>query len=109
MFLFTGNHYSIMGVTGDKPRPALSGDASKATAAELNATWGPFAANSGTYEIKDGILTTHPVVAKNPAAMAPGWAGTAYSFKIEGKTLSLTSIKSATTSNPVTLKLTRVE
>jgi len=109
MFLFTGNHYSLVAVTGDKARPELPQDPSKATAAELNATWGPFAANSGTYEIQGGMLTTHPIVAKNTRAMAPGWAGTVYSFKIEGKALSLTSIKSATTPNPVTLKLTRIE
>jgi hypothetical protein len=40
LYLFTANYYSNMAVTSDKPRPALANDAWKASAAELNATWG---------------------------------------------------------------------
>jgi hypothetical protein len=85
-------------------------DTSTATAAELNAVYGPFTANSGTYEVKGGTLTTHPLLAKNPAVMAPGAANT-YSFKIEGKTLTLTSVTGGRgpVTNPVTFKLTRIE
>lgn len=110
LYLFTGNHYSIMSVNSDKPRPALPEDLSKATAAELTATYGPFTANSGTYEIQGGMATTHPSVAKNPGVMAPGAANTA-SFKIEGKILTLTNVKTSQgpVTNPTTLKLTRIE
>jgi Lipocalin-like domain len=110
LYLFTGNHYSIQSVNSDKPRPTLPQDTAKSTGAELNATWGPFTANTGTYEIQGNTLTTHPIVAKNPNVMAPGTANT-YSFKIEGKTLTLTAVKNTLgpVTNPTTLKLTRVE
>ena len=110
LYLFTGGHYSILSVNSDQPRPDLPQDTSKATAADLNSVWGPLTANSGTYEIKGGTLTTHPMVAKNPAVMASGNAFTT-SFKIEGKTLTLTTITGlrGPVTNPTTLTLTRVE
>jgi hypothetical protein len=70
LIIFTGGYYSIMVVTGDKARPALPQDISKATAAELLAVWRPFTANSGTYEIKGSTLTTHPTVAKAKRALS---------------------------------------
>jgi hypothetical protein len=88
LFLFTGNHYSMMVVGGDKPRPALPDDLSKATSDQLRATYAPITANSGTYEIQGDTLIMHPSVAKNPNAMAPG-SNVRQSFKIEGKTLTL--------------------
>ena len=110
LYIFTGNHYSIITVNSDKPRPALPQDLAKATAAELRATWDPFTANSGTYEVAGGNVTFRPAVAKNPSVMAPGTSNVS-SFKIAGTILTLTQVRNATGSvaNPATTTLTRVE
>ncbi len=65
LVIFTGKHYSMMAVLSDTPRTDVE-DPAKATAAELLAVWGPFIANSGTYEISGDTLTTQPTVAKMP-------------------------------------------
>jgi hypothetical protein len=111
LYLFTGSHYSIINVNSDGPRPDLPEDTSKAAAAQLLASWGPFTANSGTYEIKGDTVTFHPIVAKNPALMASHTA-LPRSFKIEGKTLTLITLTSpggSSPTNPATVTLTRVE
>jgi hypothetical protein len=110
LYLFTGKHYSIITVNSDQPRPDAPADASKATAAELNAVWGPFTANSGTYEISGDTLTIHQMVAKNPGVMRSG-SFTTYSMKLQGNTLTLTQTKNQNgpVNNPTTTKLTRVE
>ena len=92
LLMFTGNHYSRLLITTEEPRAALK-DQAKATAAELLATWGPFNAASGTYEISGGNLICRPLVAKNPQVMAPG-ADQTFSFKIEGNTLTTTEVRS---------------
>jgi hypothetical protein len=108
IFIFTKKHYSIMFISSDKPRPDLP--LQNATDAQRVAAWGPFSANSGTYEIKGTTLTTHPVVAKHPAVMKPG-AFVTYDFKIEGNTRLLTPKESNTVpgGNPPTYKLVRLE
>jgi hypothetical protein len=111
LYIFTAKHYSQMSVSGDKPRPAMDQAAqAKATADQLRATWGPFFANAGTYEIKGGELIRRAVVAKNPGVMASGNFSTS-SFKLEGNTLTLTtkSTNTGPTPNPTTVKLERVE
>jgi hypothetical protein len=109
LFIFTGTHYSNMTVNSDQPRTALQ-DQTKATAAELLAVFGPFTANSGTYEISGGNMTFKPFVAKNPQAMAAGAANVS-SFKIQGNTLTLTGVRNANgpVANPTTITLTRIE
>ena len=111
LYIFTRGHYSIISVTGDKPRPNQPQDLTKATAAELMASWNPFIAQAGTYEVKGGNITLRPLVAKNPTAMAPGSATATFSFKIDGKTMTL--IPQAVTQDPnlnlVSQRLTRLE
>jgi hypothetical protein len=82
----------------------------KATADELRAAWGPFAAEAGTYEITGNLITMRPVAAKNPAAMAPG-AFTTWSYRLEGKTLWVTAERNqkGPIANPVTVKCVRAE
>lgn len=65
LYIFTDRHYSIQRVTA--PRVALP--AQNATDKELAAAFGPYTANSGTYELKGATLTTRPMVAKNPNVM----------------------------------------
>ena len=108
IFIFTKKNYSIMFVSSDKPRPDLP--LQDPTDAQKVAAWGPFSANSGTYDIKGTTLTTYPVVAKHPAVMKPG-AFVTYDFKIQGNTLLLTPKDSNTVprGNPPTFKLVRLE
>jgi hypothetical protein len=91
LYLFTPTHYSMILAATNRPDIA---DASKATADELRAIWGPLLANAGTYEISGDLITIHPLVAKIPVVMKPG-ANEVYRFRIEGKTLTLRQVRNA--------------
>jgi hypothetical protein len=104
LIIFTGNYYSVMTITSDQPRPEVATEPTKVTPAQALATFGPFTANSGTYEVSGNTLTTHPLVAKNPAIMR---ATITYSFKIDGNALTLTATNGLTQGQII--KLTRVE
>jgi hypothetical protein len=107
--LITGKHYSHIQVESEGPRPAIA-DLAKASADELRATWGPFSGDAGTYEIASNTITTHPIVSKNPAAMAKG-AFTVYAIKQQGDTLWMTEQRThrGAVANPWTIKMVRVE
>lgn len=106
---FTAKHYSHIDIHADGPRPMVA-DAAKASAEELRQAWGPVVAEAGGYELTGGSIVTHPVVAKNPAAMAQG-SFTSYSYRIAGDTMWLTPQRDrrGAVQNPPTIKLTRVE
>ena len=111
LYIFTAKHYSIIRVNGTTPRPDMpQGQQDTATAAQLLAVWGPLTAQSGTYEVANGKLTTRPLVAKNTFAMASGVFATA-SYKLDGNTLTITPERNQTgpVANPTTWKLTRIE
>lgn len=106
LYIFTHKHYSIMGVTSEKPRedPPVA----TATAEQLRATYvSGFVANSGTYEVKDGVLTVRPSVAKAPSYMQPG-SSASYRYEVKGNTLILTT-NSAAGAATETVRLKRVE
>jgi len=107
--VMTARHYSRVQVEAASPRSAIA-DVAKATADELRATWGPFAAEAGTYEVTGNLITMRPVAAKNPAAMAPG-AFTTWSYRLDGNTLWVTAERNQNgpIANPVTVKSVRVE
>jgi hypothetical protein len=99
-----------MFVSSDAARPDVA-DLSKSTADELrNIFVDSFVANSGTYEMKGGKLTVHPIVAKSPGYMAPGSTSVS-SVKIEGNMMTLVteSTNATAAANPTTYTLTRVE
>jgi hypothetical protein len=112
LYIFTPKHYSIVRVNGTMARPDLPQDQTTATAAQLLAVYGnnAFTAQSGTYEVAGGKLTTRAVVAKNTAPMRSGAFNTA-SYKLDGKTLTVTQESNATgpIANPTTWRLTRIE
>lgn len=110
LYIFMNQYYSVLEVSGDKPRPDYPRDWDKATASQVWDVVGPFSANAGTYEVKGSEVTRRPMVAKNPAVMAGDWFFT-NSFVIEGNTLTLVgkANKNGPTQNPTTVKLTRVE
>jgi hypothetical protein len=113
-YIFTPKHYSIIRVNGTTARPDLTLDQEKtASAAQLVAVFGNNAltAQSGTYEVASGKLTTRALVARGTGPMAPG-AFTTSSYKLDGKTLTITQERNAAgqpVSNPTTWKLTRIE
>ena len=110
LIIVTAKYYSRVEVHSDGPRPMLA-NVAKASADELRAVWDPFVGEAGTYEVTDGnVLTMRPLVAKNPAAMAPG-AFITYSYKLDGDTLWVTFQKNQNGPivNPVTVKAVRVE
>jgi hypothetical protein len=111
LVVFTATHYALLIDSSAKPRPELpAGDASTQTKEMLQASWGPFAANAGTYEIAGTTLTTHPVVAKNPSNQT-GKTFARYSIKFDGNYLWATQVESAAgkVANPITTKYVRVE
>ena len=81
VYIFTGKHYSMMFAATDRPQ---IDDTSKATADELRAMWGPMAANAGTYDVSDNLVTIRPIVAKIPVVMKPA-ANEVYAFRVEGQ------------------------
>jgi hypothetical protein len=108
--IITAKHYSRVEIHGPEPRPPLPA-AADATAEQLRATWGPFFAEAGMYELSDGdVLTMRPLVAKNPAVMNSGFF-TIYTYRVEGDTLWLTqrSDQRGPIANPATIRLARVE
>lgn len=101
LYIFTKRHYSIIQIVGREPRKAPA-DLQTASAAELLAVYGPnFAAQSGTYTATSTTLTARPIVAKQPAQMAPGNVRT-FALELRGDELTL-AISGAT------YRLTRVE
>jgi hypothetical protein len=108
--IITARHYSRVEVQADGPRP-IPADVTKASADELRAVWGPFVAEAGTYEVTTGnLVTMRPIASKNPAVMGPG-VFIAYSYKLDGDTMSMTQQRNQNGpfANPVTFKLVRVE
>jgi hypothetical protein len=114
LYIFTGKHYSMMRVNGDKPRPLLPKDQTKLTAPELielyDAVYATgYTSQSGTYEITGTLVRLRPTVATNPGIMVPTYS-TVYDYKVDGTTLTLVSTSQGKPSkNPTTWKLSRVE
>lgn len=104
--IYTDKHYAVVRESGTPPRPDLP-NADTATAAQLLATWGPFVAQFGTYEISGDRLTHSIIVAKNPDNMrnrtAPGSR-----FTLEGDTL-ITEPYGPRDGRTIVLKMVRVE
>ena len=118
LIIFTQKHYSAMWVPGNQPRTLFKGDVP--TNEEKVAAYDSFVANSGTYEVAEGTLTLHPIVARSPNFMAGGVSK--YQLRIEGTTLWLTqknrdlSVRTGDRVTPssgpaseIRLKLSRVE
>jgi hypothetical protein len=109
LLIFTSKHWSRMYVDSDQPRHEIR-DVGKATAPEIIATWGPFVAASGTYEVSGTTVTCRALIAKNPNVMDPG-NFSVYTFKIEGNTLTMTDTRNSagTVPNPRTFTYVRLE
>ena len=82
----------------------------KPTVEELQARWGPFAANAGTYELSGTTLTLRALVAKNPSDQREGGFAR-LTIKVDGDTLWLTPFENSAGQivAGVTSKYVRVE
>src|SRR5690349_8736482 len=58
-WIFTARHFAMVMETRDDVKRSDVADPDSATARELLASWGPFAAQFGTYEIQGEVLTLH--------------------------------------------------
>ena len=111
LVIFTGRHYSRTTDTAAKPRPTTPYKTpGKPTLEELQAEWGPFVANAGTYEVSWTTVTLHAIVAKSPRAQAEK-NFTKLTFKLDGNNLWLTPVETEAGQipNPVVSKYVRVE
>lgn len=107
LLLFTGRHYSYTFISGEEPRPDLPPGI--ATAPELLRVWNPFGANAGTYEVSGNTMRRYPIVAKNPATMAPG-AFNEYTFRMTADTLWFTTVgtEAGPARSPATTRYVRI-
>ena len=104
LYIFTGKHYSLVRDTSLNPRIAIR-DSSNVTAPEALATFGPFIAQSGTYDVRGTTVNVTPVVAKFPASGEKHRTST-WDFELQGDTLSMTYLIGR---DATTVQLMRVE
>jgi hypothetical protein len=109
LLIITAGHYSRTELHTEGPRPLLENNGT-ASAEQLRAVWGPFAAEAGAYEVRGQTITLRPEVAKNPADMASG-AYSSATFKVVGDTLwiATTRDQKGPVTQPVRARFVRVE
>jgi hypothetical protein len=113
LIIFTKGYYSFVAVRAREPRAAFAPakDPANLTDAEKIARyeqWGPFAANSGTYEVKGSTLQMQPIVAKNVEVMTSGKPLT-WELKVEAPNALWLTPTSENAPNDARIKFTRVE
>jgi hypothetical protein len=106
VLIVTPKHYRMILDTAGKPRPTTPIKVpQKPTYEEMQSQWGPFQANSGTYELSGTTLTLRQIVAKNPALQTKGF--TRYTIKLDGQNLWATLVETSGTGKieyPATVK-----
>lgn len=92
LFIFLDGYYSFTAVNGPQPRPLPpEGIARSDLSPEAgDAVWRSYLSNSGTYEVSDSTLITHPTVALWPPFMAAD-SRPVYELAWEGKDLLVTT------------------
>ena len=95
LLIITKGYYSRTTDTAVRPRPNDSyAKPGQPTVEELQARWGPFAANAGTYELSGDVLTLRVLVSKEPRDQAEGGFARLRVVQ-EGDRLSLTPIENS--------------
>jgi hypothetical protein len=90
LWFFGKEYYSLMYITGDKPRPLQPEGSTRTTMTDeqFRSNYMNYYANAGQYELDGSKLITHPTVALSPNFMTGGsWE---IEYKIEGNTLWFT-------------------
>jgi hypothetical protein len=85
LYIFTDHHYSAVLVLSNEPR-SLFAEAFRPTDAEKVAAYDSIVVNTGTYELTDSTMTTHPIVARIPNFMG---GSASYEYEVENDTLWL--------------------
>jgi Lipocalin-like domain len=70
LYIFTEKYFSTVMVSGREPRPEAN--PAKASDTEIVASWRPFVAQAGAYELSGSSVTMYPAVAKVSSRMLPG-------------------------------------
>ena len=95
LLIITRRHYSRTTDTAVKPRPTGAfATPARPTVKELQARWGPFAANAGTYDLSGDVLTLRALVAKEPREQRAGGFARLRAV-VTGDRLSLTPIENS--------------
>ncbi len=84
-YIFTRKHYSAIYTPGMEPRVPFA-DVWQPTGEEKVAAYDTIIVNTGTYELTESMLITHPLLAK-----VPGFAGgkASYKYRLDGDNLWL--------------------
>ena len=92
LFIFADGYYSFTGVNSAEPRPEIPAGTSRAdlTPEAGEGVWRSYLSNSGTYEVVDSTLLTHPTVALWPPFMAQDSRPT-YELEWDGADLLVTT------------------
>jgi hypothetical protein len=111
LMIFTAKYFSRTSDTAAQPRP--TGEykmAGRPTLEELQAEWGPFAANAGTYEFSSTTLTLRTLVSKDPRGQREQ-NFTRLTVRLERNSLWLwpTETDAGQIAPPVRIKFVRVE
>ena len=74
LYIFHGQHYSVLHVWSDEARPLYEEEEDRSTVSHerLLSVLGPVEGNSGVFEIDGSTLTIKPSVALNPNYMRGG-------------------------------------
>jgi hypothetical protein len=110
VIIFTGKHYAIVRDTARETRPPVK-DVANTTPAEALASFGPFQAQAGTYEVSGGTVTLRASVAKVPPANGKYENVARWSVKLDGTNLVLTQVSTSRGKipNPQTIRLASAE
>jgi len=95
LLIITAKHYSRTTDTAVQPRPTTGYTvAGTPTIEELQARWGPFAANAGTYELSGDTITLRALVSKEPRDQTGGRFAR-LRIRLDGNVLSLTPFETS--------------
>jgi hypothetical protein len=89
LYIFHGQHYSVLHVWSDEARPLYEDDETRTSVdrEKMDAIVGPVEGNSGRFEVDGATVTLTPLVAISPNFMSGG--SSSYRFSISGDVLTL--------------------
>lgn len=92
LFIFLDGYYSFTAVNGPQPRPLPPEGIARSdlTPEDGDAVWRSYLSNSGTYQVSNSTLTTHPKVALWPPFMEED-SSPVYELAWEGEDLLVTT------------------
>ena len=88
LHIFTPSHYSMVWMPV-RERPADAADRWVLTDEEKVRAFGSIIVNSGTYELTDSTIVTHPYVAKTPEFIG---GRAVHEYRVDGDTLHMTLV-----------------